>query len=395
MSSVVIVSAVRTPIGSHLGVFHSIPGPKLGVAAVKGALGKVPALKPSDVQEVIFGNVVSAGVGQAPARQVALGAGLPESVICTTVNKVCSSGMKAVMYGAQSIQLQQSDIVVAGGFESMSNVPFYLPGARTGYKYNHHQVVDGIIQDGLWCPHDHHHMGHAGEKCAKTYNFTRQAQDNYAIESFKRANAAAKRGAFAPEIVPVPLVAKKGAEPQQITEDESYKKVNFDKIPTLKPAFDPSGSITAANASSINDGASALILMSEEKAKALGLKPLARIRGYADAERAPSEFTIAPALAAPKALKAAKLDIKDVDFWEINEAFSVVALANMEIMKLDHARVNVNGGAVAIGHPIGCSGARIITTLVHVLKEKNGKIGCATICNGGGGASAIVIENLI
>eukprot|EP01089_Gocevia_fonbrunei_P014062 TRINITY_DN3772_c0_g1_i1.p1 TRINITY_DN3772_c0_g1~~TRINITY_DN3772_c0_g1_i1.p1 ORF type:complete len:342 (+),score=108.88 TRINITY_DN3772_c0_g1_i1:261-1286(+) len=339
-----------------------------------------------------MGNVISAGMGQAPARQATIFAGLPESVITTTVNKVCASGMKSIMLSAQSIMTGQSEILVAGGMESMSNVPYYLPKARNGYKYGHGQVLDGLLHDGLWDVYNDHHMGMCGEACATKYNISREMQDNYAVESYKRAAAAVKAGAFAQEIVPVSIPQKKGPA-LEISEDEEYKKIDFDKVPKLSSAFKKDGTVTAANASSLNDGASALIIMSEAKAKEKGLTPLARIIGFGDAEMAPIDFPIAPSMAIPKALKHAGItDINSVDFWEINEAFSVVSLANMQLLGIKHEKLNVLGGAVGLGHPIGSSGARIVVTLAHLLKNKNAKIGVAAICNGGGGASAIVLE---
>jgi acetyl-CoA C-acetyltransferase len=319
-------------------------------------------------------------------------AGLPVSTICTTINKVCASGMKSVMYASQSILLGHSQIIVAGGMESMSNVPYYLEKGRSGYKYGHGQVVDGIIKDGLWDPYDNHHMGSAGEQCAKKYSFSREDQDNFAIESYRRAQEAAKKGAFKDEIVPVPVAQKKGEI--LVTEDEEINKVDFSKIPGLKPAFDPKGTITAANASSINDGASALVLASSDVVQDLKLKPIARVVAFADAEDKPVDFPTAPAQAIPKALKMAGLKVSDIDFWEINEAFSVVVLANMKLLGLDHSKVNVDGGAVSMGHPIGMSGARLITHMAHLLHQRGGRYACASICNGGGGASAIIIERV-
>eukprot|EP01089_Gocevia_fonbrunei_P014063 TRINITY_DN3772_c0_g1_i2.p1 TRINITY_DN3772_c0_g1~~TRINITY_DN3772_c0_g1_i2.p1 ORF type:complete len:416 (+),score=126.92 TRINITY_DN3772_c0_g1_i2:38-1285(+) len=387
----VIVSAVRTPVGSFGGSLSSLSASKLGAIAVSNAV-KAAGIQPNDVQEVYMGNVISAGMGQAPARQATIFAGLPESVITTTVNKVCASGMKSIMLSAQSIMTGQSEILVAGGMESMSNVPYYLPKARNGYKYGHGQVLDGLLHDGLWDVYNDHHMGMCGEACATKYNISREMQDNYAVESYKRAAAAVKAGAFAQEIVPVSIPQKKGPA-LEISEDEEYKKIDFDKVPKLSSAFKKDGTVTAANASSLNDGASALIIMSEAKAKEKGLTPLARIIGFGDAEMAPIDFPIAPSMAIPKALKHAGItDINSVDFWEINEAFSVVSLANMQLLGIKHEKLNVLGGAVGLGHPIGSSGARIVVTLAHLLKNKNAKIGVAAICNGGGGASAIVLE---
>jgi len=340
-----------------------------------------------------MGNVIAAGQGQHPARQVSLGAGIPLSVPCTNVNKVCASGMKTIMFGAQSIMLGHQDVIVAGGFESMSNVPFYVPGARKGFKYGHAQFVDGLLHDGLWDVYDNVHMGHCGEVCAEKQNISRAEQDEYAIQSFKRAVRATETGLFKNEIVPVPIPQRKG-DPVMVTTDEQFTKVDFNKMAQLKSPFKKDGSVTAANSSSLNDGASAVVLMSASKAKSLGLKPLAKIRGFADAECEPVNFTIAPALAIPKALKRAGLETSDIQFWEINEAFSVVALANMKLLGLKHEAVNVNGGAVALGHPIGASGNRIVTSLINILQQKDAKLGCAAICNGGGGASAIIIERL-
>ncbi len=391
MREVYIMSISRTPIGALGGVLSSLTATQLGSAAAKEAI-KRAGIEPSQVQEVIMGNVLSANVGQAPAQQVAVFSGIPDSVPCTTVNKVCASGMKAIMLAAQSIQLGHSDIVLAGGMESMSNVPYYLEKARSGYRYGHQQVIDGIIKDGLWDPYKNYAMGNAGELCAKEYQFTRQAQDEYAIESYNRAIKAQKEGWFNLEITPVEV--QSGKDKVLITTDEEPGKVKFDKIATLKPAFDKEGTITAANASKINDGASAVILMSAEKAKELGLKPLAKITGYADASQAPEWFTTTPAKAIPLALKRAGKELKDVDYYEINEAFSVVSMVNNKLLNISADKANIFGGAVSLGHPIGNSGARIVCTLTSVLKNKNAKIGAAGICNGGGGASAIVIENL-
>jgi acetyl-CoA C-acetyltransferase len=392
-NDVVIVSAVRTPIGSILSSLADVPAPALGSTAVRAALEKA-GIKGNQVDEVILGNVVSAGIGQAPARQASLGAGIPENVPCTTINKVCASGMKSIVYGAQSIALGQSNVVVTGGFESMSNIPFYLLGARKGFKYGHTQLTDGVLHDGLTDAYSHEHMGMCGDACATKHNISRKEQDDFAVLSYKRAAEATEKGYFKNELVSVTIPQKKG-DPIVVSEDEEYKKVKFDKIPKLPPAFKKDGTVTAANASSLNDGASALVLMSAAKASALGLKPLARIRGYADAERAPVEFTVAPADAIPKALKNAGIDDpKSVDLWEINEAFSVVVLANAKLLNLPIEKVNVHGGAVALGHPIGASGARIVTTLVHALHQRGGKLGVAAICNGGGGATALVVERL-
>lgn len=386
---VVIVSAVRTPIGSFMGALSSVAAPQLGAAAIKGALDKIN-LKPEMVDEVLMGNVVQAGVGQAPARQAALGAGLPNSVITTTVNKVCASGMKAVMQGAQAIQLGDAEIVVAGGMENMSSIPHYVQ-MRNGVKFGGANLVDGLQRDGLSDAYDNNAMGVCADECAKEYNFSREEQDAFAIESYERSAKAWDAGKFDNEVVPVSVPQRRG-EPVVVSKDEEYTNVKLDKIPALNPAFTKDGTVTAANASTINDGAAALVLMSEEKANELGLKPLAYIKGYADAEQEPKWFTTAPSIALPKALKKAGITKDDVDFFEFNEAFSVVGLANSKILGLDAAKVNVNGGAVSLGHPLGASGARIIVTHLNVLEQNNAKIGAAAICNGGGGASAIVLE---
>jgi acetyl-CoA C-acetyltransferase len=393
MKKVYIISAVRTPIGSFGGTLASVSATQLGAAAIKGALEKsgVPV---TAVDEVIMGNVVSGNLGQAPARQAALGAGLPYNVPCTTVNKVCASGMKAAMYGAQSILLGQSHIVVVGGMENMSQIPFYLDKARFGgYGYGHGTLIDGLAKDGLLDAYDHTAMGVSADKTAEHYKVSREAQDAFAIESYKRVAAATDAGYTGAEIVPVAIPQKKG-DPVFVSTDEEYKKVFFDKIPGLKPAFTPNGTVTAANASTINDGASALILASEEAVQQYSLKPIARIVSFADAEQEPQWFTTTPTIAAPKALKNAGLTAADIDFVEVNEAFSVVAMVFEEVMGFDHAKTNVFGGAVALGHPLGCSGARILTTLNNVLHQKDGTLGLAAICNGGGGASAMVIERL-
>lgn len=391
MKEVYIMSAVRTPIGSIGGVLSSLTAPQLGAAAMKGAMEHAK-ISPNQVHEVYMGNVLSANIGQAPAEQAALLAGLQSNIPFTTVNKVCASGMKAVMLGAYSIMVGDNDIVLAGGMESMSNVPYYLDKARYGYKLGYGTIIDGIIRDGLWDPYKDYHMGNAGELCAKEYNITRQEQDAYAIESYKRAANAYAKGSFNNELIPVEVTT--GKEKVLVKEDEDYKKLREDKVPTLKPSFQKDGTITAANASNLNDGASALILISAEKAKELNLKPVAKILSFADAQQAPEWFTTTPAKAIPKALQKAKLEIKDVDFFEINEAFAVVAIANNKLMNLDPGKVNIYGGGVSIGHPIGASGARITTTLISALKNNGKKIGVAGICNGGGGASAIVVENL-
>lgn len=387
---VVIVAAVRTPIGSFMGSLSSIPAPKLGAIAIKGALSKVK-LDPALVDEVLMGNVVQAGEGQAPARQAAIYAGIPDTVPCTTVNKVCASGMKAVMQGAQAIALGDAEIIVAGGMENMSLIPHYLY-MRNGQKFGPASLTDGMQKDGLVDAYDQNAMGVCADACADKYNFSREEQDEFAIKSYKRSEKAWKEGKFDNEIVPVEVPQRKG-EAVIVKEDEEYKNVLFDKISSLRPAFSKEGTVTAANASTINDGAGAVILMSESKAKELGLKPLATILSYADAAQEPNWFTIAPSKALPKALDKAKLTIKDIDFFELNEAFSVVGLANIKLLGLDKEKVNVNGGAVSLGHPLGCSGVRILITLINILKQNNAKTGAAAICNGGGGASAMIIEN--
>lgn len=392
MKEVYIVSAVRTPMGSFGGSLSPISATQLGAIAIKGALSRI-SLDPKEVTEVYMGNVLQANVGQAPARQAAKFAGLPDSVHCTTINKVCASGMKSVMLAAQSIMLGDNDVVVAGGMESMSNVPFYAPNMRWGNKYGDVKMVDGLAKDGLVDVYHNYAMGNAAELCAKECGFSREDQDGYAIQSYKRSADAWAKGKFKDEIVPVEIPQRKG-DPLVFAEDEEYKNVKFDKIAGLKPAFVKDGTVTAANASTMNDGAAALVLMSKEKADALGLKPLAKIRSYADAEQAPEWFTTTPAKALPRAVEKAGLKMSDLEFVELNEAFSVVALANVKEMGLDVSKVNVNGGAVSLGHPLGCSGARILVTLIHVLKQNNARIGGAAICNGGGGASAMVIENM-
>jgi acetyl-CoA C-acetyltransferase len=392
MKTAYIVAAVRTPMGSFGGSLAGFSATSLGSIAIKGALTRV-GLAPTAVQEVFMGNVISAGLGQAPARQAALGAGLPHAVPCTTVNKVCASGMKAIMLAAQSIQLGQNDVVIAGGMESMSNVPYYLPNARFGQKLGHGQMLDGLLKDGLWDVYNDFHMGNAGELCAREMGFTREQQDAYAISSYERAAKAWKSGKFNAEIVGVEIPSKKG-DPIQFMEDEEYKNVNFEKIPSLRPVFDKNGTITAANASTLNDGASALILVSEEALKKYNLTPLARVAGYADAAVAPEWFTIAPSEAVPLALQRAAISQTQVDLYALNEAFSVVALANNQKLGLDPAQVNIYGGAVSIGHPLGSSGSRITTTLLHALQQEGKTYGVASLCNGGGGASAIVIEKI-
>ncbi len=386
---IVIVSAVRTPIGSFMGALSTVSATQLGAIAIKGALNKIN-LDPSLIDEVFMGNVVQAGVGQAPARQAALFAGLPISVACTTVNKVCASGMKAVMLGAQAIMCGDAEIVVAGGMENMSLIPHYM-NLRNGVKFGPSTMVDGMQKDGLVDAYDNNAMGVSADLCASEYKISREEQDVFAVQSYEKSSKAWEAGKFDNEIVPVAVPQRKG-EPIMVTCDEEFRNVKLDKIPTLSPVFTKDGTVTAANASTINDGAAVVILMTEEKALSLGLKPLAYIKGYADAAQEPKWFTTAPAKALPKALEKAGIDIKNVDFFEFNEAFAVVGLANAKILGLDNAKINVNGGAVSLGHPLGCSGVRIIVTLINVLEQNNAKIGAAAICNGGGGASAIVIE---
>jgi len=392
MRDVVIVEAKRTPIGSFGGSLSSYTAPELGAATITEVI-KSASIKPDHVQEVVFGNVLTAGIGQAPARQAAMKAGLSELTPATTVNKVCASGMKAIMIAANQIQLEEADVIVAGGMESMSNVPYYLHKHRFGSKLGHAQAEDGILKDGLWDVYNDFHMGNAAEICAKECNISREQQDEFATTSYKRAIKAHEEGHFDNEVIEIKVKDRKG-KVTKVKMDEELKRVNFDKIPSLRPVFDKEGTVTAANASSINDGAAAVLLMSAEKAKNLGLKPLARIISQASAAKQPEWFTTAPADAMPKALKRANLDKNDIDLFEINEAFSVVALVNNQIMELDPEKVNIHGGAVSIGHPIGCSGARIMVTLIHALKRTKGKYGCAGICNGGGGASSMVIEML-
>lgn len=392
MNEVYIVAAVRTPIGSFGGALSALTAVELGSNAIKGALSKA-SIDPKEVNEVFMGNVVSANLGQAPARQAAIGAGIGYNVPCTTVNKVCASGMKSVMFGAQSIMLGWNDVVVAGGMESMSNIPYYIPKARFGYKYGKGELVDGLEKDGLYEVYNRFAMGNCADHTAKEMKITREEQDAYAIRSYQRAAATTEAGHFKDEIVPVEMPQRKG-DPLIIQEDEEYKKVNFEKIPALRPVFSEDGTVTAANASTINDGASALVLVSENKLKSLGLHPVAKIRGFADAAQDPLWFTTSPALAIPKAMERAGVSKDEVDFFEINEAFAAVAIANNRLLELDPEQVNVFGGAVALGHPLGCSGARIIATLNNVLQQKKGNVGVAGICNGGGGASAIVIERL-
>jgi acetyl-CoA C-acetyltransferase len=390
MKEVYIVSAVRTPIGSFGGTLSALSAPQLGSHAIKAALERIK-LDPKEVQEVYFGNVLSAGVGQAPVTQASIGAGLPNTVPGTTINKVCASGMKAVALAAESILLGDNDCVVAGGMESMSNVPYYLDKARNGYKLGHGSVTDGLVKDGLWDVYKDYHMGNAAELCATECKISREEQDAYALESYRRSVEAYKNGAFKDEIAPI-SVPVRGKDPIVVSEDEEYKNLKADKVPSLKPAFQKDGTVTAANASKLNDGAAALVLMSKEKAEQLGIRPIAKIRSYADAQQAPEWFTTAPAKALPRAIEKAGLKPEQIEYYEINEAFSVVAIANNQLMKLDPARVNVFGGAVSLGHPLGASGARIVVTLISVLRQRGAKIGAAGICNGGGGASAMVIE---
>ncbi len=388
---VYIVSAVRTPIGSFGGALKDIPATKIGATAIKAAIERA-GIQGADVDEVLMGCVLQANIGQAPARQAAKFAGLPDSVVCTTVNKVCASGMKAIMQGAQAIMLGDASVVVAGGMENMSSVPFYAGAMRWGNKYGDTTLTDGLAKDGLTDVYHKYAMGNAAELCASKYHFTREDQDAFAVASYIKSRAAWEGGAFDAEIVPVPIPQRSGEE-ILFAKDEEPFNVKFEKIPGLKPAFTKDGTITAANASTMNDGAAAVVLMSQEKAEALGIKPLAILKSYADAEQAPEWFTTTPALALPKAVEKAGITTSDLDCIELNEAFSVVGLANTQIMQLDPAKVNIKGGAVSLGHPLGCSGARIVVTLIHALKEVSGKYGAAGICNGGGGASAVVIEN--
>ena len=392
MKEVYIISAVRTPIGSFGGSLKSLSATQLGALAIKGALEKA-GVSPGMVQDVLMGAVLQANLGQAPARQAAKLAGLPNEVNCTTINKVCASGMKSISLGAQSIMLGDADVVIAGGMESMSNVPFYSDSMRWGNKYGNTQLIDGLAKDGLTDVYDGLAMGNAAELCASTCGISREEQDAFAVESYHRSQKAVSEGKFDTEIVPVEIPQRKG-DPILISKDEEPFNVKFDKIPALKGAFTKDGTVTAANASTMNDGAAALLLMSREKAEELGLKPLAKIVSAADAEQAPEWFTTTPAIAVPKAVAKAGLKMEDIDYWELNEAFAVVGIENTRRMKLDPAKVNVHGGAVSIGHPLGCSGARIIVTLLNVLKQNGGRYGAAGICNGGGGASAMVIENL-
>ena len=387
---VYIVSAVRTPIGSFGGSLKDISATKLGGIAIKAAIERA-GIDPKEVDEVYMGCVLQANLGQAPARQAAIFGGLPDDVCCTTINKVCASGMKSIMQAAQSILLGDAEVVVAGGMENMSSAPFYAPSVRWGNKFGNSVLIDGMSKDGLTDVYKDYAMGNAAELCARECHISREQQDEFAVESYKRSQASVNEGKFEAEIVGVEIPQRKG-DPVVFSKDEEPFNVKFDKIASLRSAFEKEGTVTAANASTINDGAAALVLMSKEKADALGIKPIAKIRGYADAEQAPEWFTTTPSLALPKAIKKAGLKSSDIDFWELNEAFSVVGIINTQKLELDAAKVNVNGGAVAMGHPLGCSGARIIVTLINVLKQNNGKIGAAGICNGGGGASAMVIE---
>lgn len=389
--TVYIVSAVRTPMGSFGGALKDVPAPQLGAIAIKGAIEKA-GIQPDQVDEVLMGCVIQANLGQAPARQAAKAAGLPDKVICTTVNKVCASGMKAIAQGAQSILLGDADVVIAGGMENMSAVPFYVTNMRWGNKYGEAPILDGLQKDGLTDCYSNFAMGCAADICAAENKISREDQDAFAVESYKRSQAAWNEGRFADEIVPVTIPSKKGDV--VVDKDEEPWTVKFDKIASLKPAFGKEGTVTAANASTMNDGAAAVVLVSKEKADELGIKPIAIIRSYADAEQEPTWFTTTPSVAMPKAVKKAGLEMKDVDFVELNEAFSVVGIVNTKMMNLDASKVNVNGGAVSLGHPLGCSGARIIVTLLNVLKQKGGRVGAAGICNGGGGASAMVIERI-
>lgn len=392
MNEVYIVSAVRTPIGSFGGVFANIAAPQLGAKAIQGALDKA-GVSPDAVEEVFMGNVVSANLGQAPARQASIYAGIPHSVPCTTINKVCSSGAKAIMFGAQSIMLGQNDIVVAGGMENMSMIPYYMPKARYGYKYGHGQLIDGLLQDGLTDVYNQIPMGVCADKTAEKYKISREEQDAFAIQSYQRSAKATESGTFKEEIVGVEVPQRRG-DALLVNEDEEFKRVKFEKIPNLRAVFSKDGTVTAANASTINDGASALVLVSKKKVKELGLKPLAKIISFADAAQEPEWFTTAPTIAAPKALKMAGMTFSDVDYFEVNEAFSVVTLAFNKVLDIDINKVNVFGGAVSLGHPLGTSGARIVTTLNNVLQQNDASVGLAAICNGGGGASSIIIEKV-
>ena len=391
MKEVFIVSAVRTPIGSFGGALSSVPATKLGAAAIEAAIKKA-GISTDVIDEVFMGNVLQANEGQAPARQAALFAGVPNTVPCTTINKVCASGMKSIMFATQTILLGDNDVVIAGGMENMSSVPHYLPAMRNGMKLGNGKVIDGMVNDGLWDVYNNYHMGNAGELCASEYNFTREEQDAVAIESYKRSAAAWEAGNFNDEIIPITVPGRKGDV--IVSEDEEFKNVMFDKIPKLRPVFQKDGTVTAANASTLNDGASALVLMSGEKVKELGLTPIAKVVGYGDAAGAPEWFTTAPGKAIPVALKRAKLELKDIEYYELNEAFAVVPMAAEKDLKLDHAKVNVWGSGCSLGHPLGNTGARLAVTLISVLKKNNAKYGAASLCNGGGGASALIIEAL-
>ncbi|WP_460954849.1 acetyl-CoA C-acyltransferase [Spirosoma litoris] len=391
MNEVVIISAVRTPIGGFGGVLSTLTAIDLGAAAIRGALSRA-GIQPDQVQEVYMGNVVSANVGQAPAKQASLKAGLPANIPCTTINKVCASGTKSIMLAAQAIQLGQADVIVAGGMESMSNAPYYIPKARFGYKYGNAELVDGLARDGLVDAYDQCAMGVFADQTAQQYSISREEQDAYTVQSYRRAEASTQSGRFAAEIVPIDVVSRKGTV--TISEDEEYKNVIYDKIPTLKAAFTPGGTVTPASSSPISDGASALVIMSRRKADELGLKPLARILAYADAEQEPQWFTTSPTKAVPLAIERAGLKAEDIDFFEVNEAFSVVPLVFSKVLNVPQEKLNAFGGAVSIGHPLGASGARIVTTLTNVLQQNGGRYGAVGICNGGGGASAIVIEKL-
>lgn len=391
MKEVYIVSMARTPIGSMSGTLSALTAVQLGAQVIKKAIERA-GITGNDVEEVIMGNVIQANTGQAPARQAAIAAGVHVNATVTTVNKVCASGMKAIIYGAQSIMLGDKDVVVCGGMESMTNAPYMMANGRGGYRYGNGELADAIVRDALQDPYSKEMMGSSGDRCAKKFNFTREQQDAFAIESYRRAGEAYQNGWFADELIEVEIPGR--GESTFVKEDEEYKKLRADKVATLKPAFGKDGTVTAVNASKINDGAAAVVLMSGEKVKELGLKPIAKILGYGDAEQAPDDFTTSPSIAMPKAAKKAGLEIKDMDYFEINEAFSNVTMANTQLLGLDPARVNVFGGAVALGHPVGASGARIVCTLISVLKHKGGKYGAAGICNGGGGASAVVIEKL-
>ncbi len=392
MKEVVIVSALRTPMGSFMGSLSSMSAPALGATAIKGALDKI-GLDPKEIQEVFLGNVLQAGLGQSPARQAALGAGLSVEVPSTAINKVCSSGMKSIIIATQAIQTEDIEVAIAGGMENMSAVPSYLMTNRSGQKLGDQKLVDGLLKDGLINVYDGQHMGNCAELCAKDYDISREEQDQFAVQSYQRSAKAWQEAKFVNEIVPVKVPQRRGDD-LLISEDEEFKNVKMDKIPTLRPVFDKEGTVTAANASTLNDGASALILMSKEKANDLGLKPLAKIVAYADAAVVPEKFTTAPAVAVEKVLKKANLSKDHIDYWELNEAFSVVGLANMKILDLDPEKVNVYGGAVSLGHPLGNSGSRIVVTLLSVLRQEEGKLGCAAICNGGGGSSALIVEKL-